>query len=194
VAAKSILKRGFKAKAERLALEYREKLGLSPHSPLCAFLLADYLSIPVYEATEFLVSNTDRDRLAGAGINDCGWSALTMKAGSGQTIILHNPFHTPARQQSNIMHELAHIICGHAFDILEIDVPIPIGMRNFNEVHEEEAKSLGSSLQLPRPGLLWGLKENMSVEQIAVYFNASVEMVNYRIRMSGAGRQHSYYN
>ncbi len=56
MATKSILKRGFKAQAERMAKQYREELEIHPCDSLCAFKLAEHLCIPVYSATEFLNS------------------------------------------------------------------------------------------------------------------------------------------
>lgn len=195
MATKSILKHGFKAKAERLALEYRKQLDLSDFSPLCAFKLAEHLSIPVYKATDFITLPSEIASLKANDGHDCGWSALTMKTNSGNTIIINNPYHSIPRQQSDLMHELAHIICEHSFESLELEFPIPMGMRSFNELHEEEAKCVGSSLQITRSGLLWGLKKNLNNDQLADHFNASVDMVKYRLRMTGVAKQLSYsYN
>jgi len=191
LAKSSLLKHGFKAKAERLALEYRSKLLIEPHGSLDGFDLAAFLEIPIYDATEFLNSPLEKARLAGSGENDCGWSALTMTPASGRKIIIHNPYHTLPRQQSNIMHELSHIICGHE-EGPRYDFLIPLGMRSFDEVHEEEAKCLGATLQLPRVSLVWAAKKNMNNFEISEHFNASIEMVAYRLNTSGVLKQFKY--
>lgn len=194
MATKSILKRGFKANSERLAIDYRDKLLLHSCSPLCAFKLAEYLEIPVYAATDFLTAPDDINRLSGAGGYDCEWSALTMPAQSGKRIIIHNPYHSSARQQSNVMHELAHIICKHERKESSINVPIPLGMRHFDEEQEEEAKCLGATLQITRPGLVWAQERKMNNAEIAAHFNASPEMVAYRLNTSGVTKQMFYRN
>lgn len=183
------LVRGFKAKAEKIAVNYRKELLIHPCGSLCAFKLAEHLNIPVYEATEFLKLPKEIARLSGVGEEDCGWSALTMITQAGNTIIIHNPYHSPARQQSNMMHELAHIICKHSIDLSKYDMTIPIGMTYFNEIQEEEAKCLGATLQMPRPGLLWAMKRNMDKTNIALHFNASVDMVTYRLNTTGVFKQ-----
>ncbi|RZL60264.1 MAG: ImmA/IrrE family metallo-endopeptidase [Pedobacter sp.] len=188
MAKNNFLKHGFKAKAERLALDYRNKLSIKPHGALDAFALASFLKIPVYDASEFLNLPLEKAKLAGIGDEDCGWSALTMITGAGNRIIIHNPYHTLTRQQSNLMHELSHIICGHEPGS-KYDFLIPLGMRSFNEVHEEEAKCLGAILQLPRVGLIWALKRNMNNSEMSDHFNASQEMVGYRLNTSGVLKQ-----
>jgi Zn-dependent peptidase ImmA (M78 family) len=61
-------------------------------------------------------------------------------------------------------------------------------MRNYDAEQEEEAKCLGSTLQLAKPGLLWARKRNMSYEDISDYFNASVNMVKYRMNITGIAK------
>ncbi|MEO6328749.1 MAG: ImmA/IrrE family metallo-endopeptidase [Ginsengibacter sp.] len=189
MAAKNILKRGFKANSERLAKQYREKLKIHPCAPLCAFKLAEYLAIPVFSATTFLTLPDEIKLLSGANGKDCEWSALTMITKAGNRIIIYNNFHSVARQQSDIMHELAHIICNHKRGQIDYDFEIPIGMREFDEEQEEEAKCLGSTLQLATPCLLWASKRSMTTEAIAAYFNASNDMVTYRMNMTGIAKR-----
>lgn len=190
--AKSILKRGFKAKAERMAKQYRENLNIHPCDPLCALKLAKHLEIPVYDATEFLSLISDINILSGSNGKYCEWSALTMITKKGNRIIIQNPFHSLARQQSDLMHELAHIICKHERHQTEYNFEIPFGMIEFDEVQEEEAKCLGSALQLPTPCLLWAKKRSMTTEEIAEHYNASNDMVTYRMNMTGIARKPSF--
>lgn len=186
MASNSNLKRGFKAKSDRLAKQYREELNIHPCGALCAFKLAKHLKIHVLEATRFLTLPEEIKLLS----NDCEWSALTMNNIEGVRIIIHNPYHTTARQQSDLMHELAHIICEHNHPVVTHYEPLPIGMRNYDLQQEEEANWLGSTLLLATPGLLWAKKNGMTVDKIAEHFNASAEMVNYRLNITGINKRY----
>nr|WP_315240204.1 ImmA/IrrE family metallo-endopeptidase [uncultured Flavobacterium sp.] len=188
MASTSILKRGFKAKAEKIATECRENLNIHPCAPLCAFKLAQYLNVSVYNATEFLKDDDEIKRLEGKEAEEYGWSALTMNTKIGNRIIIHNNFHNPYRQQSNIMHEIAHILCKHEVKELPQGINLPFGMRDFDKLQEEEAICLGATLQLSKPCLLWARKRNMTNNEIASHFNASVEMVNFRMSMTGLNK------
>ena len=192
MAKQSLLQRGFKSKAEKIALEYREKLNLLPHDSLCGFELAKHLKIPVYTPEKIFPKDTNLDDLIGTPGKDKGWSALTMKTETDSTIIIHNPLHLPSRQQSDLMHELAHIICEHGQHKLKDEVNLPFFMRKFDPQQEEEANCLGASLQITREGLIWAFKERMNKEQIAEHFNASLQMVTLRINMTGVERQLRY--
>ena len=193
MANKPVLKRGFKANAERKALEIRKSLGLSPWSPLCAFKVAEHLKISVYDATEFVNSPSSINILTGNSGHDSEWSALTMWTKAENRIIIYNPFHSQARQQSDIMHELAHIICEHEGYENNENLSLPFGLRKYHAEQEEEANCLGSTLQLAKPCLFWAKKRNLPYEEIAKYFNASTDMVKFRMNITGISK-HSYMN
>ena len=192
MAKKNYLKRGFKAKAERISNQFRAELGLDFNEPLCGFELAKYLEIKVI-SPEFLdLDNYELDILMGNFKYSSGWSALTMTNHKKEKIIIHNTRASKARQQSDLMHELAHIICKHEIVVPE-GVKLPSYMRYYDKSQEAEAEYLGSALQLPRECLLWALTSgNMSKNEIATNYTASLQMVNYRISTTGIFRQLKY--
>ena len=83
------------------------------------------------------------------------------------------------------MHELAHIICDHQEPAVQRAIPIPSILRNYDRVAEEEAAYLGGCLHIPREALLHCLKMKMSEAQIAEKYAASLDMVRYRIKVTG---------
>ena len=189
---KSYLKRGFKAEAERISNNFRKELGLETHSPLCAFELAKHLEIEVISPKILGLDDKGLNVLMGNSGKSSGWSALTMKNVDDKKLIIHNTRASDARQQSDIMHELAHIICKH-----EIIVPnghiLPDYMRYYDKSQEAEAEYLGSCLQLSRECLVWALtKGNMSKEEITSNYTASKQMVNFRINTTGINKQLQY--
>lgn len=189
---KSLLPHGFKANAERISVSYRKKLDLNVHDPLCGFELAKHLNIEVYRPAQIFPPDTNLEILLGVENDDNGWSALTMNTGKGNKIIIHNNLQAPVRQQSNLMHELSHVICEHKRPNKYEDINLPFFMRDFDAQQEEEANYLGSTLQIPREALLWALKRGMTKEEIGDYFQASISMVTFRINSTGVMRQLSY--
>lgn len=188
----SLLPRGFKAEADRIASSYRSELGLRVHEPLSGFTLAEHLKVKVFTPLEFHLDAAELKNIAGAQNIDTGWSAVTLKTKSENKIIIHNHLHPPVRQQSNLMHELAHIICNHQ-DPEEHGSGLYGLMRPFNKQQEEEANYLGATLQITRDGLLWALKQGMSEADIGEYYTASPIMVKFRINSTGVKRQLRYY-
>lgn len=189
---KTKYKRGFKKWSQEKATELRKELGLHSYSHLCAFELCKHLKIPVLEPADVKGFSLDKvDILLGKGSSL--WSAASIPLNNqGKYLIIHNPNHSPARQQSNLMHELAHIICEHKIPEEKNKLGLSGFLRNHNQEQEDEAEWFGSTLQLPREALLWSLKRKMSNNEISTYYNASIEMVRYRINISGVKRQLAY--
>src|SRR5437016_2907893 len=103
------MQRGFKTWAEKQAIEQRRHLGLNGNMPLPASQLAAYHDIAIISpeqirgmSREHLECLLQRDRSS--------WSAITVIVNAA-TIIIHNTGHARTRQESNLMHEMAHIIC-----------------------------------------------------------------------------------
>ncbi len=182
------LKHGFKANAERKSLELRTTLNRTDIDCLDAFELSNHLGVSVFCPSFFLGKGALFNKLCSTSSK---WSALTMENESGEKLIIHNTIHAEVRQQSNIMHELAHILCEHKLPVMEIEFDFlqNFNLRIFNEDHEKEAEILGSTLQIPRSGLLKLLQLNKSKEEIANNYKASLSLVQFRINNTGVGKQ-----
>jgi Zn-dependent peptidase ImmA (M78 family) len=72
-------------------------------------------------------------------------------------IIIYHVNASQARQQSNMMHELAHIICKHEIIIPDGHI-LPGYMRYFDKFQEAEAAYLGGCFQLSQPYLILSIK------------------------------------
>lgn len=184
------LRRGFKTFAENKAIELRKQLGLGSHEFLCAFKVCEYLKVQISDIKNLGLDEKNINNLLGEG--SAFWSAATIPLGNGEYIIVHNTTHSLQRQQSNLMHEIAHVLCAHETVLTENIGGLAGLMRSFNQEQENEAECLGSSLQLPREALLWSLKKNLSISDISERFTASEEMVRFRINITGVRNQLRY--
>jgi Zn-dependent peptidase ImmA (M78 family) len=117
-----------------------------------------------------------------------GWSAVTLETAQG-SLIIYNPSHSPDRCESDLMHELAHLLCKHEPSLLVTPPGAPFPFRTFTEEQEDEAKWLGACLQLPRPALLWAAKNGKDNHDIALDFGASTQQVAFRRQITGVDRQ-----
>lgn len=182
---------GFKKWSDDKAISLRQEMNLFASQPLCAFKLCDYLKIPIFTPNDIPnISEKILTELLETGKRN--WSAASIPINEDDSIIVHNPTHSDARQQSNIMHELAHIICDHKVGKDKIVNGLSGFLRNYDEIQENEAEWFGACLQLPRPALLYSLKNNLSEDDIALKYSASIEMVRFRINTSGVKNQLRY--
>lgn len=182
-------KHGFKKQAEDWGLKIREEMGLTIFSPLDAFALAKHKNIPFFTFDEILRDLEYERTLLN---NHPSFSALYTVNRIGQKIILYKNTDSSARQQSNLMHEISHILLEHSIPENLLHVASKFGLTYNNELQENEAKFLGGCLQLTKPSLLASLKKNMTYQQIAEKYFASIEMVNYRINISGVQKIREY--
>jgi hypothetical protein len=176
-----MLRRGFKSKANAIALEVRGELGLKPYAPLNPFTLAEHLAIPVWplalleEITAAIEHFKHNEPEA--------FSAITVFDGWKRTIV-HNDTHSPVRQNSNIAHELAHCLLEHppveAFDAY--------GCRTLDPVIEAEAAWLGGTLLVPREAAVSVMRRRLSDVQAAGLYGVSQQMLIYRMNVTGVGR------
>src|SRR5712692_11293594 len=164
------MRRGFKAHAEREALAYREMCGVGTHDRLYATVLADFFGLDLIRPQDIL-GMTD-EVLEALRKDSDSWSALTLPSSTGGRLI-YNPFHAPTRQESDIFHEVAHVICGHEPAMIVVLPRSGLPLRGYDVQQEEEARWLGGCLQIPREALIACVAGRMAVTEIASKFGAS---------------------
>jgi Zn-dependent peptidase ImmA (M78 family) len=176
------MKRGFKAYAEKLAIEVREEMGIPAHGRLCAFQLTEYLGVPTLG-----FSKLAEGAKISFGVTDIQLTALENEVhgmciplGTGHAILFNDKNHS-ARQQSDVAHEASHILLRHPL----ADVVSGAVCQRSKEL-EDEAIHLGGVLLLPMPAALHVLRQQMSINAAAAEYGISHEMVTYRCNVSGA--------
>jgi Zn-dependent peptidase ImmA (M78 family) len=179
------MRRGFKTWSEEQATAFRLALNLRPDAPLPAQRLAEHLGVRLITPSE--VPGITEDLLDALLTNDAsGWSAVTVQV-DDLAIVVYNISHSLARRESDLMHELAHIICEHpAMKIVQL-AGLPV--REYSEIQEEEAAWLGACLHLPRTALWGALRRGLNMPTIMARFNASEQMVRYRRNVTGVDVQ-----
>jgi Zn-dependent peptidase ImmA (M78 family) len=174
------MRRGFKSEAERLADRIRTQMGLRYGDRIAIRDLADYLSIEVLAADELI----DRAKLQDLNrVQPGAFSAATFHLPGGRTVAVYNPCNDPARTNSDIAHELAHVLLNH--EIRELQ---QIGGHTFftcDPEQEEEANWLAGCLLLPRPLLLREVFAGADATTIAARHQVSVPMARFRLNTSG---------
>ncbi|MCU0435375.1 MAG: ImmA/IrrE family metallo-endopeptidase [Bacteroidia bacterium] len=182
------LRRGFKTEAEKKSIEFRKQMSLNSFDRLSATQLAEYFGIPIYTPQEIEGLSTQHLNTLLVTGHDC-WSAAVIPLPDKKHIIIHNPKHSSVRQESNLMHELAHVICEHNCEEEDNYIGLPNIFRKYNEVQEDEANWMAGCLHIPREGIVWALKKGMTEAEIGEHFHASMDMVKYRINITGVRAQ-----
>lgn len=185
------MRRGFKTWAEKRSAELRSAVQVPIHGHLSAIVLADHLNLTV-------IGPEDLPEVPPSVLEEllilhpeC-WSAFTIPLLDG-ALIVHNTSHTLPRQESNLMHEIAHVLCGHQGASVQCSGKLPWAFRTYNKDQEDEANWLGACLQIPRAGLLWAVNGGMADEAIADHFRASGALVKFRRNTTGVDIQRQRY-
>ncbi len=176
------LDRNMRNWCENEGVRWRKELKMYAYDPLPAQRLAQYLKIQVISPVE--IPGIDEPLLQCLLAEDAGWSALTLPIGEGRHLIIYNPTHAATRYESNVMHELAHLLLGHQ-PIRFHQLSGGFFVREYHITDEKVAAYLGGCLQIPARGLDWAFQRSMTLQEIAEHFGASLQMVRYRCNMTG---------
>lgn len=181
------LERGFKAWSERAAANVRRRLGLPSTEPIDPRRLAAHLRVRVVSPCDYPDLDPDiRSQLLDR--DPSGWSAATLSVGD-TAIVVFNPMHSPGRQASDMIHELAHIMLEHDPATVVFSEDGQMATRTFNQRQEDEADWLGWTVLLPRAALVTARRRSLSVAAIAHAYGVSEKLVRYRLGVTGVDFQ-----
>src|SRR5712664_668675 len=135
-----MFRRGFKTWAEEIAVRVRQKLKLPLASPLDPWQLAELLSVVVLTPDE-LDDLPDDCRRRLTNDHSENWSAITVANGKHHLIVI-NSAHAKTRRNSDLAHELAHVILGHEPSMMFASPGSGIALRTHNREQEDEANWL----------------------------------------------------
>lgn len=177
------LRRGFPADAERHAERIRKDMGKAPSAKVAIQDIARQLDIRVVAANELVHINRlhELERIQAFAFSACTFDI------NGTKVIVFNPLRTSDRAQSDIAHELSHVILGHKLSEVRIVAGVPF--RTCQPDQEEEATSLGGTLLLPRPLLLSAVRKGLREAEIAEHYGVTTEMARFRLNKTGVLRQ-----
>jgi Zn-dependent peptidase ImmA (M78 family) len=159
---------------EAIASEKFHQLGLKVYQSLPTSVLAQELKATIHTPETLPDAELEQVKLLS---NSNNWSAVIIR--KDPLVIVHNSHHAITRQNSNLMHEFAHIILDHEM----VGYDPKTGLPQRRQQDEDEAVYLGGCLQIPRRGLLWAIQKKMSIDRIVLHFNASEEMVHFRMNV-----------
>ena len=120
-------------------------------------------------------------------LQDNAFFACTFELPDHRHGIVFNPLMSDPRRNSDVAHEVAHILLKHRLSRLEHLGDV--AFLSCDKQQEEEAGWLAGCLLLPRFALINDLKKRMTHKTIAKNRILSEEMVGYRVRVTGVARQ-----
>jgi len=164
-------------------------MGLDKDAPLHPQSLAEHLGVMVFTPSKITGMSPESLKVLLHRDKD-SWSAITVSV-DGTEAIIHNSSHSKARQTSDIMHELAHIIIGHQTShfAMAYQDNEELVLRSYNADQEEEAEWLSGCLLLPRNALLIRMLEGMNSDEICTKYGVSSILLKMRINKTGINAQ-----
>lgn len=180
------MRRGFKAEAERVALDVRQSLGLEPMAPIDPWAYAAHLGVVVLDFNKLDLSSEHCQQLL--KIDPESWSGLTLKEG-GRHFVLINPADQKRRQCNTMMHEIAHITLKHVPKRVDVSAGGLMLLSDYPADQEDEADWLAAAVLLPRDALHHHRSNGWTTGQICDVYCVSTELCNWRLRMTGVEMQ-----
>lgn len=152
------------------------------HAPLCPWLLAKHLHVPLYKLSDFAGDRKIDYLMSERGQKE--FSAMVCFEAAA-AFIIYNDAHSKKRQAANIAHEVAHVVLRHP--------PKPPinsdGTREFDPIMEAEANWLGPALLVSEEAALHIVAQSVPLGVAADRYGVSEELITMRTNVTGARRR-----
>ncbi len=117
------------------------------------------------------------------GRHAASWSAVTLPLHDGWKLCILNPTHNRVRTRATLMEEIAHIALGHTLCRISSNGN-GMARRDYNPANEKTAYAVGAAALLPYAVLVSYLSQGISAGWIARRYKVSVQLVEYRIKIT----------
>jgi hypothetical protein len=181
-----VFKRGFKSWCENTSAALRAELDLGASDALNPRKLAAHLDIVVWKLEE--IPGIPPECVAVLRSDSDSWSAATVCVGSRYAVIL-NSDHSPARMNSDFMHELSHLVLAHTPARMDVSADQMLLLSTYNRAQEDEANWLSGALLLPRDALFSIRREELTDEEACRRYGCSRDMLTFRLRVTAVDLQ-----
>lgn len=182
-----MFRRGFKAWCEEISSSVRREQALRDIDPLSPELLAAALGVVMVPVEKVPGLPADvSSRLVSDHRN--GWSAITIRTHGG-ALLVFNSGHSLARQSSDLMHELSHVLMRHVPRRSFVDPSRDLLLRTFDADQEEEARWLAGCLLLPRVVLVLARRSGWTDDKVCREYRVSMDLLRFRLNVTGVDRQ-----
>jgi hypothetical protein len=185
---------------ELRALGLREFAGVNGDQPLDPFALASFARLMVVDFNTIEgLSAESRSHLLGVAVDQWSGGACSRPLPNGWRLVILNPAHGIQRNRATLMEEVAHVFLGHKPNRLAAitsddasnqssaaasQSPGRMLARDYNELDEEAAYSVGAAALVPFGGLRRRVMEGRNSREISRHFRVSRQLVEYRIKVT----------
>jgi Zn-dependent peptidase ImmA (M78 family) len=169
---------------DNTAAKLRKRYGLPYSGPLDPFALAKSLEIKVIEPGQIIgISERDLKTIQALGTD---WSAASFSLPDNQVIVILNPYHTQERKNITLMEEICHFVLKHKPKVrVQLSGVQELHFQNYTRKDEAEAYAVAASFLVPFKDLKSLVKKQKNIEEIALHFKVSPELIEYRLKKTG---------
>lgn len=158
----------------------RERAGVGPTETLNPRAFAAKIGIRVIDPCK-VANLPPAQRAIIEALDARQWSGGAVVTGDGTHVIVLHPRQTGERANATIMEEIAHILLEHEPSAIYTEGGFTL--RTYDKECEEEAYWTGAAALLPAVVVSKAIWRNVPAEDLAVEFDVSVELVEFRIKI-----------
>jgi uncharacterized protein DUF955 len=181
-----VYRRGFKSWCENTSGGLRSELKLAAADPLDPQQLAAHLDVVVWKLEE--IPGISSECITALRDDSDSWSAATVCVGTRHAVIL-NSSHSPARINSDFMHELSHLVLAHTPARVDVSSDQLLLLSSYDRAQEDEANWLSGALLLPRDALFSIRRKRLTNQAACRLYGCSQDMLTFRLRVTGVDIQ-----
>lgn len=169
------------------AIRLRNLVPTDGNSEFDPFRLAPKVGLRIQEVSLEGLTADEQRHLRGSGRNHWSGGIYPVPLPDGTYLCMLNPDQSEGRRKITLMEEICHAYFDHKPTKIVVQRN-GILARDYNSDQEKEAYGVGSAVLLPWASFYHRLDAGLPLELIAEEFGVTMQLVQYRIKTTGASR------